>query len=191
MASDQTVGELREATLQDGDAVIDLVTAMLKELASYGEHALDEERHVRSQLRSRFKDSLGKEEHVYLLAPVEGQEVDPAGVVEASIVSPCEVFRPKEILHIHSLYVRPCHRGQGIGRALLQAALGWGRGRGCVEAKLTVLARNPARALYESLGFEVFELEMRLDLEASRPLAQRAARTGSRRSRGAQGQERR
>jgi ribosomal protein S18 acetylase RimI-like enzyme len=171
MVSDQTVEELREATLEDGDAVIDLITAMLKELASYGEHALDEERHVKSQLRSRFEDSLGKEEHVYLLAPVAGQEVDPAGVVEASIVSPCEVFRQKRVVHVHSLYVRPCYRGQGIGRTLLRAALGWGRGRGGVEAKLTVLARNPARALYESLGFEVFELEMRLALEASRPLA--------------------
>lgn len=38
------------------------------------------------------------------------------------------------------------------------------RGRGCVGAELNVLASNPARELYESVGFEVSELKMRLEL---------------------------
>lgn len=156
--------KLREATVQDIDAVVDLVTAMLQEMASHGGHALDEEARARSLLRTRFTDGLEKEDHVYVVAPVEGEEEELAGMVEASVVSPYGVFRSKSVVHVHSLYVQPRYRGQGTGRRLLEEALDWGRGRGCVEAELNVLAGNPARRLYEGEGFEVFELKMRLEL---------------------------
>jgi GNAT superfamily N-acetyltransferase len=99
-----------------------------------------------------------------VVATVGGGEEEPAGVVEASVVSPEGVFRPKAVVHIHSLYVKPGYRGEGIARRLLEEALDWGRGRGCLEAELNVLAKNPARRLYERAGFEVAELEMRLEL---------------------------
>jgi aminoglycoside 6'-N-acetyltransferase I len=88
----------------------------------------------------------------------------PVGIVEASVVSSYEIYRPKSVLHIRSLYVKPSSRGQGIGRKLLEAALEWGRGKGCQEVDLNVLLSNPARKLYESLGFTGFELKMRLGL---------------------------
>lgn len=156
--------KLREATVQDIDAIVDLVTAMLQEMASYGGHAPDKEARVRSLLRTRFADSLEKEDHVYVVAAADGGEEELAGMVEASVVSPCAVFRPKSVVHVHSLQVQPRYRGQGIGRRLLEEALDWGRGRGCVEAELNVLAKNPAHKLYESEGFEVSELRMRLEL---------------------------
>jgi GNAT superfamily N-acetyltransferase len=62
------------------------------------------------------------------------------------------------------VYVVPEHRRRGIGRALLNAALEWGRGEGCDEAELDVLVANPARALYEGAGFRDFEMKMTLDL---------------------------
>jgi GNAT superfamily N-acetyltransferase len=155
---------LREATRQDAGAVVDLITAMLYEMASHGGQELNDERLVRSWLSARFTESLEREDHVYLLAPVEGAEAELAGLVEASVVSPHDIFRPRCLMQVHSLYVQPRCRGQGVGRVLLEAALAWGRGKGCVEAKLNVLAGNPARALYASAGFEVFELEMRLVL---------------------------
>jgi GNAT superfamily N-acetyltransferase len=156
--------KLREATVQDVDAVVDLVTAMLREMASYGGRALGEEAQVKSLLRTRFTDSLEKDNHAYLLAPVEGAEEELAGIVEASIISPYAVFQPKPLVHVHSLYVLPRYRGERIGRRLLEEVLDWGKRRGCTEAELNVLACNPARELYESLGFEIAELEMRLDL---------------------------
>jgi GNAT superfamily N-acetyltransferase len=154
---------LREAAGRDVDDVVDLITAMLREMTSYSRRILGEESRVKSQLRRRFTDSLEKEDHVYLVAGVEG-EGEPAGVAEASLVSPHEMFRRKLVVHVHSLYVRPRYRGEGIGRRLLEEALDWGRRRGCVEAELSVLAGNPARALYARMGFEISELEMRLAL---------------------------
>jgi ribosomal protein S18 acetylase RimI-like enzyme len=155
---------LRKATTQDVDSVVSLILAMLQDMASYGSHTLNEEGQVSSRLRARFTDVSEEENHVFLLAVQEGAEEEIVGVVEASTVSAYDVFRPKLVLHIHSIYVRPNHREQGLGRMLLEAALGWGKGKACQEAELNVLVSNPARRLYESLGFEVFELEMRLEL---------------------------
>jgi len=45
---------------------------------------------------------------------------------------------------------------------LLEAVLEWGREKGCAEAELNMLVSNPARRLYEKLGFKEFQLEMRL-----------------------------
>ena len=156
--------ELRKATIRDIDSVVDLIEAMLQDMASYGGHALNEMSEIRLQLRTHFTDASERDDHIFLLAVPQGAEEDPVGVVEASVVCPHEVFQPKSALHIHSIYVAPSYRGEGVGRKLLEAALEWGRGKGCAEAELNVLAGNPARKLYEDAGFDVFELEMRLGL---------------------------
>jgi mycothiol synthase len=57
---------------------------------------------------------------------------------------------------IHMLSVNPSYRGQGIGRELTMAGLTRLRDRGLKVAELTVDSENKtARALYESLGFEI------------------------------------
>lgn len=57
---------------------------------------------------------------------------------------------------IHMLGVDPDYRGKGIGRELMMAGLIRLRNRGVSIAELTVDSENrAARALYESLGFEV------------------------------------
>ncbi len=156
--------ELREATIRDIDSVVNLIKAMLQDMVSYGGHALNKGGEISLQLQTHFLDVSEKEDHIFLLAVSEGTEEETVGVIEASVVCPPEIFQPKSVLHIHSIYVEPSHRGEGIGQRLLEAALEWGRGKGCVEAELNVLARNPANKLYENAGFEVFELEMRLEL---------------------------
>jgi ribosomal protein S18 acetylase RimI-like enzyme len=157
------VVKIREASRTDVDVVVDLIAAMGQEMASYSNRGLKGEDRVRSLLRGRFAESYEKRRHAYLVASV-GDPEELAGIVEISLVSADGVFSTRLVLHIHSLYVRPCYRHRGIGRTLLEEALVWGREQGCVEAELSVLAQNPARELYERMGFEVSELEMRLEL---------------------------
>lgn len=52
-----------------------------------------------------------------------------------------------------SLAVAPRWRRRGIGRRLLSEAVARARGLGHAGVSLSVMPENPARALYESLGF--------------------------------------
>ena len=61
---------------------------------------------------------------------------------------------PNAHSYLEELYVVPSLRGQGIGRALLEAALEAARGEGATHMELgTSEDDTAARALYESLGF--------------------------------------
>lgn len=56
--------------------------------------------------------------------------------------------------YVEELYVAPPHRGQGLGRALLERALDVARDAGATRVDVgTSEADTAARALYESCGF--------------------------------------
>jgi ribosomal protein S18 acetylase RimI-like enzyme len=63
--------------------------------------------------------------------------------------------------HLIAMYVLPSYRSQGIGRALVDAAIGHARARdGLRMLTLTVTAGNLAAiALYQAAGFTVFGTE--------------------------------
>ena len=63
-------------------------------------------------------------------------------------------FAAKPLINIHDLVVRSTHRGQGVGRRLIESVAQKGRMLGCCKLTLEVLENNrPARRLYDSAGF--------------------------------------
>jgi GNAT superfamily N-acetyltransferase len=55
---------------------------------------------------------------------------------------------------VGGMWVEPPWRGQGIGRALLEAVTAWARERGFTRLELAApVASTPARALYRRAGF--------------------------------------
>jgi len=66
-------------------------------------------------------------------------------------------FQARPLLNIHDLAVVPDWRGQGIGRALLEAVEVEAIQRGCCKITLEVQdANRQARGLYERYGFADF-----------------------------------
>ncbi len=69
----------------------------------------------------------------------------------------------KHRANIVAMYVRPEHRGSGIGRQLMEQAIQLARGLGGIEQiYLSVMAHNePAKRLYMALGFEAYGKDWR------------------------------
>jgi len=83
-----------------------------------------------------------------LLATREGQFLGLANCFLAF-----STFRAEPILNIHDLAVSDAYRGQGIGKALLDAVDDLARSLGCSVITLEVRADNPAQRLYSRHGF--------------------------------------
>ena len=71
------------------------------------------------------------------------------------------LFAGGPILEIIELYVDEAHRGEGIGRALVQAVLDRAWAAGCVEA---VVPTRRAEEFYEALGFQPSATDLKLRL---------------------------
>jgi putative acetyltransferase len=99
----------------------------------------------------RFEDEL---------AGLPGKYAPPEGALlvalEETEVCGCVALRRLEfrVCEMKRLFVRPAHRGRGLGRALAEAIIGEAYAKAYVAMRLDTLAQlNEAIRLYERLGF--------------------------------------
>jgi GNAT superfamily N-acetyltransferase len=133
---------------------------MLDEMASLGGHPVSTSDEGWTRFGEAVATQMEEDQHLFMLAERPASPLTAIGLAQASVTAREFVFEPTRVLHIHALYVEPATRREGIGRALLRATLEWGRSQGCEEAVLNVLVGNPARGLYEDLGFRPFQTKM-------------------------------
>jgi ribosomal protein S18 acetylase RimI-like enzyme len=89
-----------------------------------------------------------------LLAEVEGQVVGQI-IVQLGTSHP-SLDDGGGTAYLHALRVRPEHRGQGVGRSLIERAEDQLRQRGFRKAAIAAAKDNPrARRLYERLGYSM------------------------------------
>ena len=78
------------------------------------------------------------------------------GVDDGVVTGFCSFWLVFDELHINNLAIRPEYRGQGMGTALLEHAMGTAARLGARRATLEVRRSNDAaRRIYERLGFEI------------------------------------
>jgi aminoglycoside 6'-N-acetyltransferase I len=78
----------------------------------------------------------------------------PVGFVELSIRPYAEGCDTDSVAYLEGWYVVPEVRQQGVGRALVQAALQWAREEGCSEfASDTLVDNEISAAAHRALGF--------------------------------------
>lgn len=69
---------------------------------------------------------------------------------------PTSYLSPRRVGYIHNTYVAPGARGEGVGRALVEACVDGMKKAGADTFYVNTLDANPAgRALFEQLGFRV------------------------------------
>lgn len=156
--------QIRKLVHQDIDIVIEFLQAMLDAMTAFGGHALQDAHSVSNWFRDSIRSQIESPNHLFLVAELTASPSQLIGVLEASVIELHSVFLQKSSLHIHAIYVVPEHRRSGVARSLMESAFIWGQEKGCAEADLNVLRNSPAKLLYESLGFEDFQIEMRRKL---------------------------
>ena len=71
---------------------------------------------------------------------------------------------------LQDVIVDPQHRGRGVGRLLVHAALAYLKSRGAPRVVLSTAVRNePAQRLFASLGFRQTMIEMTRELDEAVP----------------------
>lgn len=134
---------IRQGTLEDIPALVDILMQAYRGLEEYGEETPEEARHYLKWLRRTCKEG-------FLVAEVDGRIV--------GFIAACPYWKDWElgvVLEIHEIAVAPEWQGKGVGRALLHEAYALGRACGMTTAALWVGEGNlKARDWYTKLGFK-------------------------------------
>ncbi len=149
---------IREAVANDTPHIINFLRAMLDDMTAFGGYPTTKDHQLWARIEKNI--NLDEADHRFWMAEIQ----QSIGFIEARMIYPDLMFQPRRLLHIHAVYVAPEFRGKGIGRALVQIALDWGRANNCHSAQLNTLVENPTRLLYEQLGFQAREVKMLVDL---------------------------
>ena len=156
--------EIRPATPDDAPTLVQLIL----ELAEYEKLRDEADPSVKALRHQLAADAQPRCEA--LIAEVEGK--GPVGF--ALFFHNYSTFLTNFGLYLEDLFVRPDHRGQGIGFALLQRVAQIAAERGCQRLDWAVLDWNtPAIRFYEQLGAEPLDdwTTMRLDRTAIETVA--------------------
>lgn len=125
---------------------------------------MDEPNESRDAFEARIagwlRDHLGETWKAWLA--FDGSEAIGEVLLQVVGKVPNPVPEPEELGYVTSLYVRPEHRGHGVGAALLDAALEHCRARGVDTIVLWPSVRS--RSLYERRGFRAPGMVMELPL---------------------------
>ena len=102
----------------------------------------------------RFLADLSSSSHSCLFVAESDGEV--VGFLSGELREGSPAFSPKTWTAVEDVYVRPDHRGSGIGRSLFEACQEWARKKGANGISLQVAADNTrARRFYKELNFRV------------------------------------
>lgn len=143
--------KVRPATPADAPATVGLMA----QLAEFSHGQVD------AGVEDRFRAMLGSPQYALFVAE-DGQ---------ARIVGLLSVSQRLTLWHagpcalIEELVVDQAVRRQGIGRALIQAAVDWAVAQGCSEVELSTEPDNfKAQTFYRRLGFESTALLLEYEL---------------------------
>jgi ribosomal protein S18 acetylase RimI-like enzyme len=114
------------------------------------------------RVEDRFRSMLESPDYLLLVAENEGGQV--IGLLDAS--QRWTLWHAGPCVLIEELVVDREARRQGVGRALIEAAIDWARAQGCSEIGLGTETYNlSAQAFYRKLGFDSVSLLLEYEMD--------------------------
>ena len=102
---------------------------------------------------------IGHPEHG-VIKVAKNQQGEILGMVSAQLVISTAQGSPSA--WIEDMVIQESHRGEGLGKSLLNAVLLWAKSKGATRAQLLVDTENkPALGYYQHLGWETTQLQAR------------------------------
>ena len=139
-------GEIVEADLtrvEHQRAIVELIDA-------YARDPMGDGKPLSAEVRRALIPGL--QQHPTTLVFIAYQGGEPVGI--AMCFRGFSTFAARPLINIHDFAVLPAHRGQGIGRRLLEAVERKAREMGCCRLTLEVQENNHgARRVYAAAGF--------------------------------------
>lgn len=143
---------IRLATENDAPAAV----ALMAQLAEYSHGQVDD------GVEDRFLAMLKLPQYAIFVA----QDAIGRAIGLLTVSQRWTLWHAGPCALIEELVVDKEARRQGIGRALIQAALDWAKVQGCSEVKVSTEADNvKAQAFYRRLGFESLALLLEYELD--------------------------
>jgi ribosomal protein S18 acetylase RimI-like enzyme len=154
MGAERDIGEveLRQATWEDYDFLYDLLKTAMRE---HVERIWVWDEHWQ---RERFERTFD---------PAENQII---------VLHDVDTRRHEDEIFLARLYILPEYQGRGIGTQLIESLLVEARQEG-LPVTLRVLTGNPAKRLYERLGFETVEEAVTHYMMKATPSSRKPARS--------------
>lgn len=148
-----TMFEIREATPDDLPAICALGEAVNRLHHAAWPHVFAAPGDPMTHL-AHWQSAIGSERAATFVGERQARVVGFVSVIIAQ--DPSSLVQPAPYARIGSVSVAEDQWGQGVGRALMQAAEAWARQRGMADLRLHVWDFNQrALRLYAELGYEV------------------------------------
>lgn len=163
---------IRRATPDDLSALTDLFASFAEEQAALDARLVYADDAVARQ-RTLWRDALRSRTYAVFVAEADSEIV---GYQSAEHWYEPPLYEGGREIYLHELFVRPAHRGRGLGTALARAAIAWAEEEGATRLRFSVLAGNAAsRRLWERIGAQVLAATYTFEIRAT-PSDQPAAR---------------
>ncbi len=109
-------------------------------------------------------------ESVFLVAESDDAPARVIGFLVAQVEGNIPIYRLPAYAFIHDVWVEPPHRGRGVARSMVRAAIERFGAMGVTQVRLeTAAANDGARRLFESCGFRIGTIDMLIDVPGRSP----------------------
>ena len=114
--------------------------------------------------RTKVEALIAGPSSAIIVAEARGEVVGVMTIIE-KIVTATAIMVARRYAETESMAVKQSAQRQGVGRALIDAAADWARGRGVTRLELNVYEFNQAAAaLYREAGFSTQNRRMTLQI---------------------------